>query len=301
MIQKISKKFVITIVIGIILIVATWFIARATMPQNDVLVTSKYGEVTQKDYYKQIKSTPDSENQLRQIMLDKILAAKYGKKVTKAMVEGSYKASEAMYSPADWAKALKQSDYTPTTYKAQIRKNLIVRTAIKANANLGTTALTAEFKNYHPSVAVKDIMVGKKADAVKVIALLKAGKSFDSVMQKYSLDTATNSDKGMMPRFNSTSTSVDPAIKAVAFNLKNNQVSPQPIKGTQGYYVIKMVDNPGKGSVEKYRDVLTEQIISDYLANKNGRSVKAIYQKLYKASDVVVRDKSLKAVGTFAK
>ncbi|QBO35538.1 peptidylprolyl isomerase [Periweissella cryptocerci] len=298
MIKEQINKVVPVLIVIVSIVSVTWIIAQKMA--DPTLVTTKYGKISQADYYQKIKTMPEAKNILRQATLDQILAAKYGDKVTNTMVKGSYQTSRAMYSVSDWSKALKQSGYTPDTYKAQIKKNLIAREAIKANVKITKADLQQQFKQYYPNVTVADIMVGNKVTALKVIQELKAGKSFEKILATQSLDTTTNGNQGIMPAFNSTSINVDPAIKKVAFTLANNQISPEPIKGSNGYYVIKMLKNPGKGSVAKYKDILTTQIINDYMAGTNGRSALSIYQRLYKQSNVDVRDKTLAAVGKFA-
>lgn len=296
---KIIKKiFFATLAVGLLL-GATWFVARKTA--NPILVTTKYGSISQAAYYQKIKATPEAQNVLRAVTLEQILVAKYGHKVTEKMVDASYKNSRAMYNATDWKKALQQGGYTPASYKAQIKRNLIERVAIEANVKITDADLQKQFKNYYPNVTVADIMVGDKQAATKVIQQLKAGKSFAQVLAANSLDTRTNGNHGIMPVFNSASVNVDPAIKKVAFTLKNNQISSKPIKGSDGYYVIKMISNPGKGSMSQYKGILTTEIINDYVSGANGRSALPIYQRLYGQSKVVVKDKALTSVNAFVK
>ncbi|QBO35034.1 hypothetical protein EQG49_00500 [Periweissella cryptocerci] len=282
-------------IIALIVVTAAITVMATSWGMNRSVATSKYGNISKNAFYTDVKTSTAAQNQLKQAMLDKILAAKYGKQITTQVVNSEYEKSARVYGDSAWNTMLKQSNYTETSFKAKIKANLLIRAAVKANVKITTQDLQQAFKTYQPTVTVQSIMVGQKNVAQTVTKQLASGQSFEKMVVKYSLDTNTNSTHGQMVPFNATAKNVDPAIMQAAFKLKNRQVS-APIKGKNGYYIIKMVNNPGKGTMKEHQAYLETQIINDYMTGSHGKSLNMVLKKLYDAADIRVHDSALTAV-----
>ena len=114
-------------------------------------------------------------------------------------------------------------------------------------------------KEYH----VEHILVEKESDAKAIIAQLKSGANFEDIAKAKSKDpgSAKNggdlgwvSDKSLVPEFS----------KAMV-QLKNGQVTDQPVKTQFGYHIIKVVDtrDAKAPSFEEMKDQLKQMMMAD--------------------------------------
>ena len=114
-------------------------------------------------------------------------------------------------------------------------------------------------KEYH----VEHILVEKESDAKAIIAQLKSGANFEDIAKAKSKDpgSAKNggdlgwvSDKSLVPEFS----------KAMV-QLKNGQVTDQPVKTQFGYHIIKVVDtrDAKAPSFEEMKDQLRQMMMAD--------------------------------------
>jgi foldase protein PrsA len=230
---------------------------------------------------------------VQRLTLNKIIDGEYGKKVTTKMVQQQYDIHAKNYG-ARFEEYLKKTKQTPDSFKEAIRTQLVLREAIQDNAVFTKQQLTAQFKTYQPQVKVQVIMTGTMADAKKAIKEIDGGLSFDKAVREYSLDTSTSANKGILPKFDNYSTGIDTAVKAAGFKLKTGEMTKTPVTGKNGYYIIKMVDNPGKGTVESRKEILKAQLISDMLLGKNQAMTTAALKRVVQKADVQFTDNDLK-------
>jgi peptidyl-prolyl cis-trans isomerase C len=99
-------------------------------------------------------------------------------------------------------------------------------------ASLGADGMITEYK-------VSDIAVATEEDAKVALARLKKGESFDKVAKSVSL--APNKVQGGAVGWVQAG-QVLPQIASVLVALNKGQVSPLPIKMSQGWYLIKLED-----------------------------------------------------------
>ena len=87
-------------------------------------------------------------------------------------------------------------DYLQQMYLDEASKKLITDEALQQQYN----NLVKEFKS-EPEIELRHILVKTKEDAQKVLAELKAGRSFDSVQEKYTVDKEAQKNKGSLGYF----------------------------------------------------------------------------------------------------
>ncbi|QBO36384.1 hypothetical protein EQG49_07860 [Periweissella cryptocerci] len=295
--MKINKQIMYAAVAGVILGGAMGFgSANQRDHASETLVTTKYGKISQQKYYNQIKDSTSAKQLLQAEITKQIVQHKYGHKVSDKMVNESYQNTAAAFG-ADWDAALKKSSYTEKTFKQQIRDNFEMRIAITENMELSNQDYVARFKTFQPKVTIAQIMLGNEKDAKKVIKQLNAGADFNELVKTESLDMATNSHDGELAPFDNN-TKIDTAIKTAAFKLKKGEYSSTPVKGAEGYYVIKMLSNSDKGTWQAHKAELKNLIVDEYIAGEHGAGMKKIIKKLYQAANVDITDKSLKSLET---
>lgn len=263
---------------------------------NKTVATTSGGNVTQDDYYNEMKKSSSGKQVLQQLILNKVLEKEYGDKVSKAKVNKQYNSYKSQYG-SSFSSVLSQNDMTASSFKQNLRSNLLLEQAVKDNVKISNADLKKQWKSYEPKVTVQHILVAKKDTAETIISELKKDNSaanFKKLAEKYSTDTSTKSDAGKLPAFDSTDTSLDSTFKKAAFKLKTNDYTTTPVKTQYGYHVIRMIKNPGKGTMKSHEATLKAQI---YAADMQDSTVlHNVIVKVLKKGNVQIKDNDLKDV-----
>jgi len=198
---------------------------------------------------------------------------------------------------------LASNNTTDSQFKKNIKNNLIINAAIKANYKVTDKQLKTAYTNYHSDTTISMITAKNEAKAKEAIAALKNGDNWNTVYKKYSTDSTYKSSNGKMPAFNSTNTSIDSAVQTAAFKLdKVGDYSTEPVTGTSGsYYVIKLNKKTTKPSMSSLRSTLSTQIVTDFINDSSNTSeIQAIVGKILRKNNVSVKDSDLKtALNTY--
>ena len=251
-----------------------WFIALAgvflslTLAAcgSKTVATTSGGKITESAYYTSLKKSSSGKQVLQQMILNKVLEKDYGDKVKKSEVTKQYNAYKQQYG-SSFSSVLSQSGTTASGLKTEIRSNLLLKEAVKDNTKITDKMLKAQYKKYEPKVQVAQILVASLPETV--IKQLKDDKSHN-LAKKYSTDTTTKSNGGKISAFDNTDTSLDSSFKTAAFKLKTGEYTTTPVKTDSGYYVIKMIKNPGKGTMKEHESELKSQIIDSKMNSSTG-------------------------------
>ena len=108
--------------------------------------------------------------------------------------------------------------------------------AVKARYDQEYAGKTGEVE-----VHARHILVGDEATAKKIIAELKKGADFAALSKQYSKDPGAAQQGGDLGFFKKTD--MVPEFSAVAFSLKDGEVSPQPVKTQFGWHVIQVTEH----------------------------------------------------------
>jgi peptidyl-prolyl cis-trans isomerase C len=113
-------------------------------------------------------------------------------------------------------------------------------------------------KQGESEVHARHILVPDEATAKKIIAELKKGGDFAALSKQYSKDPAAAAQGGDLGYFKKSD--MVPEFAQVAFTLKDNEISPEPVKTQFGWHVIQVlghrVDKPP--TFEEERDKLRQ-------------------------------------------
>lgn len=278
-----------------------WFIALAGVMLSLTLAacgsktvaTTSGGKITESQFYSSLKNTSSGKQVLQQMILNKVLEKQYGDSVKKSEVTKQYNAYKKQYG-SSFSSVLSQSGMTASQLREQIRSNLLLKEAVKDNTTVTDAQLKKQFKSYEPKVTVSHILVSKKSTAENVIKQLKAGKSFASLAKKYSTDSQTKKKGGKLDAFDNTDTSLDSSFKKAAFKLKTGQYTTTPVKTSYGYHVIKMDNNPGKGTYKQHEKELKAQIYDNRMNDSS--TLKSVVSKVLKKGNVSIKDSQLQNV-----
>ncbi|MGM9914614.1 MAG: peptidylprolyl isomerase [Lactobacillus crispatus] len=256
---------------------------------------AQYGngkKVTQEELYKELKSSPTSKTTFANLLIYKALKEQYGKKLSSQKVADDYNSYKERYG-SQFNDFLEQNSYTKASFKRMIEINLLSSIALKSQMKPTQKQLKSEWKNYQPAITVQHILTTSKETANQVINELNNGKSFASLAQKYSIDSATSNNGGKLASFNQKNKHLDSTFKNAAYKLKDGEYTKQPVKVTDGYEVIKMINHPAKGTFEKNKKVLTTEIYNKWASNST--IMKNVISQVLKDQKVSIKDKELKS------
>lgn len=278
-----------------------WLVALAGVLMSFTLVacgsksvaTTNGGKVTESEYYSSLKNTSSGKQVLQQMILNKVLEKEYGDKVKASAVNKEFNNYKKQYG-SSFDSVLQQNGTTATQLKKDIRSNLLLKEAVRANTKFTDAKMEKQFKTFQPKVTVNAILVEKESTAKDVIKQLDDKKSFSSLAKKYSTDTATKNKGGRQEAFDNTNTTLDSSFKTAAFKLKNGEYTKTPVKTQYGYYVIQMVNHPAKGKWQDHKAELKDQIVDSEMNNSD--TLHSVVSKVLKKGNVHIEDKDLNDV-----
>ncbi|GLB46734.1 foldase protein PrsA [Philodulcilactobacillus myokoensis] len=253
------------------------------------------GRITQSEYYSSMKNTSNGKAVLQEMIIKKVLQKEYGSQVKESDVNAQFNQYKQQYG-SQLDAMLQQQGMTTSTLKDNIKTQLLIKQAVKANTTFTTAKLKNQFKSFQPKVTVNEMLFKSKSQANNVINKLnsKNGKNFESLAKQYSQDTSNKDKGGRLTPFDNTDSSLDANFKKAAFNLKNGEYTKAPVKTQFGYQVIQMVNHPNKGSYNNHISELKDQIVNSEMNNQSFRQ--QVISKVLKNGGVQIQDNDLKNV-----
>ena len=277
-----------------VIAVASMALSTAACSNGGKTVASyKGGKITQQEYYDEMKKSQSGKTALANMIINRVLEQQYGNKVSKKQVDKQYNNYKKQYG-SQFDAVLQQNGMTASSFKQNLKTNLLTEAALKDIKKISKSQEDKVWKDYQPKVKVQHILVSKKSKAEEITNELKNGKSFKSLVKKYSLDTGTKNNEGKLPAFDSTDSSLDPAFKKAAFKLKTGETTKSPIKSQSGYHVIRMIKHPAKGTFASHKKEIDDQIYQTM--SQDQQTMHDVLAKVIKKAGVDIKDKDLKDV-----
>lgn len=277
-----------------VIAVASMALSTAACSNGGKTVASyKGGKITQQEYYDEMKKSQSGKTALANMIINRVLEQQYGNKVSKKQVDKQYNNYKKQYG-SQFDAVLQQNGMTASSFKQNLKTNLLTEAALKDIKKISKSQEDKVWKDYQPKVKVQHILVSKKSKAEEITNELKNGKSFKSLVKKYSLDPGTKKNEGKLPAFDSTDSSLDPAFKKAAFKLKTGEITKSPVKSQSGYHVIKMIKHPAKGTFASHKKEIDDQIYQTM--SQDQQTMHDVLAKVIKKAGVDIKDKDLKDV-----
>ncbi|HVY13756.1 MAG TPA: peptidylprolyl isomerase [Rhodopila sp.] len=223
--------FALRLCLGAALLAGSVAPVLADAPADPVLATVDGQPIHLSDVKEAAQSLPQARNmppqQLYPILLDQLIDAKA--LLIKAKAAGLDKDPEVQ-------KVLQaaQDRALETAYLSRQVRPQVTEEAVKARYD-------AEFANKkgEEEVHARHILVPDEATAKKIIAELKKGADFAALSTQYSKDPGAAKQGGDLGFFKKSD--MVPEFSAVAFSLKDGEVSPEPVKTQFGWHVIQVL------------------------------------------------------------
>ncbi|MBC1579381.1 peptidylprolyl isomerase PrsA [Listeria seeligeri] len=271
------KKIMISLITATLLILAGC--------GSSAVVKTDAGNITQDDLYEAMKTTYGNEV-VQQLTFEKILEDKYT--VTEKEVNAEYKKYEEQYGDS-FESTLASSNLTKTSFKENIKYNLLVQKATEANMDVSDSTLKKYYKTWQPDITVRHILVDDEATAKEVQTKLKNGEKFTDLAKEYSTDTATSTNGGLLDPFGTGE--MDEAFEKAAYALEKTDDVSGIVKTSYGYHLIQLVKKTDKTTYAKDKAKVKEAYIQSQLTSEN---MTAALKKELKDANIDIKDSDLK-------
>lgn len=139
--------------------------------------------------------------------------------------------------------------------------NKIIRPQVTDEAVQARYNAELALKPAEAEVHARHILVADEATAKKITTDLKKGGDFTALSKQYSKDPGAAAQGGDLGFFKKTD--MVPEFAAVAFALKDNEISPTPVKTQFGYHVIQVLGHrtATPPPFEQQRDQLRQTMV----------------------------------------
>ena len=260
-------------------------LAACSDSANEVVVTSTYGDLTQEDFYKEMKNIAGTQF-LEQIMIEKILNDKYD--VSEEDVDAEFKEVKERFGD-EFEEALIESGLTEDSLRSNIKFNQLRTKAIEDS--ITDEDIQAYYDQASHELKGRHILVEDEATANEVIEKLNAGEDFATLAKELSLDTASGANGGDLDWF--TVGEMVTEFNDAAYALELNEIS-KPVQSQYGYHIIQITDKRAIedfGTLEEKKDAIKETILAS--ASQSEQYWNTLIKELVQDADIEVKDKDL--------
>ena len=257
----------------------------ACSDSNEVVVTSTIGDLTQEDFYEEMKKLAGTQF-LEQIMIEKVLNDKY--KVSQEDVDAEFEEVKAQFGD-NFQSALKESGLTEDTLRSNIKFNQLRNKAIADS--ITDEDIKAYYDQASMELKARHILVADEETANEVIEKLNAGEDFATLAKELSEDTGSAENGGDLDWF--TVGKMVTEFNDAAYALEVNEIS-KPVKSSYGYHIIQLTDKreiEDFGTLEEKKDAIKETLIAN--AQASSAHWESVVADLVKEAKIEVKDKDL--------
>lgn len=260
--------------------------ACSTSQSNNVVVSMKSGNITQDQFYNQLKNQ-NGASVLTTMITQSLLDAKY--KVTDKEVEDRIKTYEKQLGIAndtDFEKFVTASgSYSNlSAFKKALKTNIQQFDAATDGVNPTQKELDDLYAKEKHQIEASHILVADQATAQTVYNKLKSGAKFSDMVAQFSTDSQSVANKGSLGWFYQGTMDAD--FEKAAFSLKKGDIS-QPVKSSMGWHIIYVQDIKDS-SYNEMKQSLIEQAKAQH-----AKSQDVVMKNLMKEYNVVINDKNL--------
>ncbi|RHW41949.1 hypothetical protein D1B31_04695 [Neobacillus notoginsengisoli] len=215
--------------------------AQTSGKESEVLVKTKYGNITKDDLFKEVTSSDRGKELIQKLVYMKILEEKYevtDKEVNQRLDDIKEQAGEfEMFLQ-------KQGFENEKQLKEHIKQSLYFFKATTEGAKVSDKQIQDYYeqnKDLYTKVRTSHILVDQESTAKEIKNELKKGTDFAELAKKQSTDKVSAAEGGDLGYLSGRSQELDPTFLAAAMKLKKGEVS-EPVKTVFGYHIIKVTD-----------------------------------------------------------
>ena len=171
------------------------------------------------------------------------------------------------------------------------RRNAYLRKIVESEQLIIDGQLRQEYERiYGERVQVRHIQLGTLADVERVKERLAAGEDFAELAGRYSANSATAPNQGVLDPFSASDERVPAILRETAFPLAPGEIS-SAVRVGQWYHLLKLEKRlpPQTCKFEDVRDDV-ERSVRDRLA---GPAMYALFERLFREATIRIHDPAL--------
>lgn len=255
---------------------------------DEVVMSSKAGDVTKEEFYKEMK-TSVGEQALQMIILEKVLENKY--KVDDKLVEAEFTKNKEQLGE-NFEAVLAQQGQTPDSFKKMIRLNKLQEAALTDGIEVSDEELNKRVKESQTEINARHILVEDEETATEVKEKLDKGEDFAKLAKEYSTDPGSKEEGGNLDWF--AYGVMVPEFWGAAYDLEPGVVS-KPVQSDHGFHIIEVKEKRQKED-DKITDDKKAEIRQELMMEKADDSqLLTKVSALVKEADVKIKDADLKS------
>lgn len=201
---------------------------------EEVLVTSKAGDITKADLYDEMKDAIGLQV-VENLILQQAIESEFS--VSDKEVEEEIKKQKEQYGDS-FEMYLAQSGMTEKFFEKNVKSQMI-QTKMLDSLKVTDEEIKAGLANAKKEIHARHILVEDDKTAKEVRSKLEEGGDFEELAKEYSTEPAAQDTGGDLGWFGTGR--MVPEFEKAAFALKKGEIS-EPVKSSFGYHVIELLD-----------------------------------------------------------
>jgi foldase protein PrsA len=257
---------------------------------NDVVATTKAGDVTKDELYKSMKQkfTPQMEQALQELVYTKVLSDKYD--VSKKEVDQKLNEAKDQLGP-QFDMFLQQYNLDEKSFKDYLKLQLLQEKAATSDVKVSEKELKEYYEKWKPEIEVRHILVDDEKTAKEVKQKLADGGKFEELAKEYSKDPGSAENGGSLGWVDYAGRqNFVPEFSKALDTLEKGKVS-EPIKTEYGYHIIEVTDKKEKKSFDEMKKELEKEL---KLSKVDPEKIQEAMKREIEKADLNIKDKDLK-------
>ncbi|WP_335872030.1 peptidylprolyl isomerase [Bacillus sp. 2205SS5-2] len=257
--------------------------------ENEVVVKSKAGDVTQEELFDALKTkfTPQVEQALQDLVLTQVLSDNYevsDKELDKKLEEAKEQLGE------NFETTLSQYNLTEESFKEYLKLQLLQEKAALKDIEVTDEDLKAFYETWSPEAEIRHILVDDLAKAEEIKKQLAEGKSFEDLAKENSNDTGSAQNGGSLGWIDYQGRQgFVPEFSAALDKLEIGEVS-EPIQSQYGYHIIEITDMKEKAPFEDMKEELKDMYMTTLVTPE---TIQAAMKEELEEADLDIKDEQL--------